>query len=325
MNELILSEMQLPGEIETLAQYDTMLSARQPVYRRLLKGVKDWQEATAEEKRILKRAQDEADYLIEIRVKMGEITAEIEKATAGRPSKNPTNNGGILRTKHEQLTELGISDGQASRFETLARPENRDVIEQVKAQAREENKLVTQKQILDAIKKPHVFFNSGNNEWYTPGEIIEAAREAMGSIDLDPASSDIAQKVVKAGTYYTAETDGLCKSWSGNVWMNPPYSTNLIGAFIDKLITERENINQAVVLVNNATETEWFTKLISIASAVVFPKGRIKFYMPDGKTGSPLQGQAAVYTGNNAGGFIKAFSGIGWGCMVWNTPTPTEG
>lgn len=166
--------------------------------------------------------------------------------------------------------------------------------------------------VQDVTKKPHVSFNSGNNEWYTPAELIEAARHAMGSIDTDPASSDIAQRIVKAGTYYTAETNGLDKDWNGNVWLNPPYASDLIGKFIDKLISERQNYKQAIILVNNATETEWFNKIISIASAVCFPKSRVKFYMPDGKTGAPLQGQAVIYIGDNIAAFCEAFSGIGW-------------
>ena len=161
-------------------------------------------------------------------------------------------------------------------------------------------------------RKPHVSFNSGNNEWYTPADIIEAARKTMGGIDLDPATSEVAQQVVKANTYYTAETNGLDKPWSGRVWMNPPYASELIGQFVDKLISELPSIEQAIVLVNNATETEWFNKLVDKATMVCFPKSRVKFYMPDGKTGAPLQGQAILYFGDNASAFSNEFRNKGW-------------
>lgn len=163
--------------------------------------------------------------------------------------------------------------------------------------------------------RPHVANNSGNNEWYTPADYIEAAREVMGSIDIDPASNDRAQETVKAAVYYTAETNGLDKEWSGNVWMNPPYASDLIGKFIDKLVGELPNIEQAIVLVNNATETEWFGKLISRANAVCFPRSRVKFYMPDGKTGAPLQGQAVIYFGEHKERFAEVFSSKGW-CAI---------
>lgn len=164
----------------------------------------------------------------------------------------------------------------------------------------------------EVVKKPHVAMNSGNNEWYTPSEIIEAARTAMGSIDIDPASNDIAQQTVKAKIYYTVDTNGLAQKWDGNVWLNPPYSSELIEKFIDKLVAEKSNYRQAVILVNNATETGWFNKIVSIASAVCFPKSRVKFYMPDGKTGAPLQGQAILYIGKDKASFVSSFSSLGW-------------
>ncbi|GHV12195.1 hypothetical protein FACS1894219_04650 [Clostridia bacterium] len=165
-----------------------------------------------------------------------------------------------------------------------------------------------------ASVKPHVAQNSGNNEWYTPSDYIEAARTVLGTIDLDPASSDLANETVKAARYYTLEDSGLAKDWSGRVWMNPPYSSELIPLFAEKLARHYRDgeVTGAVVLVNNATETAWFNDLVSVSSAVIFPKTRVKFHMPDGKTGSPLQGQAVLYLGDKPNAFLFAFQSFGW-------------
>lgn len=162
--------------------------------------------------------------------------------------------------------------------------------------------------------KPHVTHNSGENEWYTPPHYIQLARDVMGCINTDPASSDIANKTVQADTYYTIETNGLNQSWYGNVWMNPPYSSELIRPFIDKLISEFRvgHILQAIVLTNGATDTQWFHALMDIASAVCFPKGRINYLKPDGQTvNSPLQGQAFTYIGSDCESFIREFKSLG--------------
>ena len=173
---------------------------------------------------------------------------------------------------------------------------------------------IIENQSIIETHKPHVANNSGNNEWYTPKEYIEAARKVMGTIDLDPASCEIANKIVQAKTFYTAEDNGLLKPWFGNVWLNPPYSADLIGKFAEK--AAQEEYKQAIILVNNATETVWFNTLIQVASAVVFPSSRVKFYMPDGKTGAPLQGQAVIYIGETPNTFIEIYSQFGWGAYV---------
>jgi phage N-6-adenine-methyltransferase len=160
--------------------------------------------------------------------------------------------------------------------------------------------------------KPHISYNSGENEWYTPLKFIESARLVMGSITLDPASSNEANEIVKAETIYTKEDDGLTKSWFGNVWLNPPYSQPLISHFSNKLIKELSNISQACVLTNNATETEWYQRMLEKCDAVCFIKGRVKFLDLNGEaTGAPLQGQSVMYFGENINEFDTEFSKYG--------------
>jgi hypothetical protein len=136
----------------------------------------------------------------------------------------------------------------------------------------------------------------------------------MGKIDIDPASTEIANSVVKAQQIYTAIDDGLSKSWTGKIWLNPPYAAELISQFCNKLRDHftKGDVTEAIVLVNNATETRWFHKLMSCASAVMFPNSRIRFWTPDGRKSQPLQGQSLVYLGNNIEGFVKHFHQFGW-------------
>lgn len=161
--------------------------------------------------------------------------------------------------------------------------------------------------------KPHVALASGENEWYTPKEYIEAARTVLGNIELDPASSGEADAVVRARRYYTIESDGLSQEWSGHVWMNPPYASDLVGKFTKKLCRhyDANDVPSAVVLVNNATETVWFQELASRASAICFPERRVKFWGPGGGTGAPLQGQAVIYLGSNVAVFRDRFGRFG--------------
>ena len=165
----------------------------------------------------------------------------------------------------------------------------------------------------EVVKRAHVANNSGNNEWYTPAPFIEAARAVMGGIDLDPASSEIANATVKATRIFTAEDDGLKQEWPiGRIWMNPPYAQPLMGQFASRLASEIRRGSEAIVLVNNGTETGWFQEMAAECSAICFPKSRVKFLDPEGNpSGAPLQGQAIIYCGPDADAFEEAFHGFG--------------
>lgn len=166
--------------------------------------------------------------------------------------------------------------------------------------------------------RPHVNRGPSSNEWRTPKVIVEAAREVLGHIDLDPASSPGANETVRASRIFTAEENGLENIWFGRVWMNPPYSKGLMGPFCQRLREQVQNgnVKQAIVITNNSTETGWFTDLRLVSSALCFTHNRVQFERPDGETGkTPAQAQTIFYSGLNVAAFVDAFERrhkIGW-------------
>jgi len=161
----------------------------------------------------------------------------------------------------------------------------------------------------------HLTQSSKTCEFYTPAYIVEAAREAMAWIDLDPASCAAANEIVKAKNFYSLKDDGLKQPWHGRVWLNPPYTRGVIDKFVQKLYSAVNGsctVDRAVVLVNNATETWWFQRLLELQSGICFLNHRVSFLGPDLQ---PLEnnnrGQVAFYIGPNADLFLESFMLLG--------------
>jgi phage N-6-adenine-methyltransferase len=256
---------------------------------------------------------DTASMATEIKLlaemKAGEMLAE---STGGRGGDRKSSDTMSL----DSLDDLGIDKKQSSRWQQMAKVSEEDFSAYV-ADCRESGRELTQAGLLNIARGCHVTHNSGENEWYTPPDYIEAARMVMGGIDLDPASCELAQTNVRAGRFYTADDNGLDKKWIGNVWLNPPYSKDLIGPFAAKVVEESQRFDQAVILVNNATDTAWFHQIASVASAVCFLRGRVKFLDKTGKpANTPVQGQAVIYIGGNVARFAEVFSSFGFVAFV---------
>lgn len=155
--------------------------------------------------------------------------------------------------------------------------------------------------------------HTGDPESYTPRIYLEAARDALGGIDLDPASNALAQETVKAGQWFGEEDNGLAQQWEGRVFLNPPYHHPAIQHFIDKLCESHASgaVPAAVLLTNNSADTKWWHQAATMASRVCQTRGRINFYKADGSETQPTNGQTFFYFGNDPDAFARAFAPFG--------------
>lgn len=120
--------------------------------------------------------------------------------------------------------------------------------------------------------------NRGETDvWLTPPPLLAA----LGSFDLDPcAATD--EPWPTASRRYVEADDGLAQPWEGRVWCNPPYSD--VGPWLARL----GDHGTGTALIFARTETAvwhrqvWHRQVWPRATGVLFLRGRIKFYRPDG-------------------------------------------
>lgn len=158
------------------------------------------------------------------------------------------------------------------------------------------------------------------SEWYTPARYIEAARAAMGGIDLDPASCAEANRVVQAAAYFDRSADGLSREWWGRVWLNPPYSgeggkrqLGLAGKWATKLLAEYRagRVEQAVMLVNLSAAYQPAFQAVARVGAVCMVDHRIRFVGATGQSDRPTQANMLLYLGDQRRQFAAEFGCFG--------------
>lgn len=144
-----------------------------------------------------------------------------------------------------------------------------------------------------------------NNSAITPPWLALMARRVLGTIDLDPASSARANKVIQARYYFNRRDDGLSRVWLPaiqrgpvSIWLNPPGgktpdNESRARLWWNKLLEEREGryFGHAIYLAFNI-ETIRLTQVGCKFSLLKFdtcvPKKRIEFH--DANTGKLMRG-----------------------------------
>ena len=115
-------------------------------------------------------------------------------------------------------------------------------------------------------------------EWITPPDIIDALG-GPESFDLDPCAA-IGQPWPTAKSSFTIKDNGLIQSWHGRVWLNPPYSTSIVGRFLKRLADH----GSGTALIFARTDTHnFFNHVWTRATALLFMKTpRLHFHYLDG-------------------------------------------
>ena len=111
-------------------------------------------------------------------------------------------------------------------------------------------------------------------EWLTPPELVKQ----LGAFDLDPCTP-VHPPFVHATHNFTIHDNGIAQPWFGRVYLNPPY-----GKGMEKWLEKLKIHGNGIALIFARTETKcFFDHIWHDAHAVLFVKGRIKFYTTKGE------------------------------------------
>ena len=144
--------------------------------------------------------------------------------------------------------------------------------------------------------------------WLTPPELHAGLGEPE-SFDLDPAAA-VAQPWPTARHHYTEEDNGLIQRWFGRVWLNPPYSNQLLGRFLARMAEH----DHGIALIFARTETDAFHRFVwERAAACLFLRGRLTFFDAEGNRGKGNAGAPSVLCafGHDDAGVLHDANGNG--------------
>ncbi len=149
MNEVTIQSMSLPTNIEDLSKFVLIGREKLNAVRAEIRAIQKvgLAKEVAEQKR--KEAQALAEAVIDAEVKIGELMREIPKATGNQHT--------VLlhpevqkQTKAEAVEANGFNREQARQFERMS--EHPEAVAEAKAEARENDEVVTRSAVLEKIK-----------------------------------------------------------------------------------------------------------------------------------------------------------------------------
>ena len=151
MNELQTQSKQLPDTLEDLSKFVLVGREKLNAVRAEIRAIQAVGLAKEVHEQKLAEAQDIADAVLDAEVKIGELTRRMEKSQGQRSDLKPMDTD-VHKSKADQLEQIGITEKQKQRYETLSK--HPETVEKAKADARAEGRIVTRADVLNRIAPP---------------------------------------------------------------------------------------------------------------------------------------------------------------------------
>lgn len=146
-------------------------------------------------------------------------------------------------------------------------------------------------------------------DYFTPPELVDAARRAMGDIDLDAASHPIANRTLRIPDYFHINRSAFENDWYGRVWLNPPYGNN--APWFERIVRflDEGSVDQLCMLSPVwAFTTEQAKPVMRRSAATVLLSPTPRFWGNANNRTGVNHPHAIVYFGSRAAEFLTAFA-----------------
>lgn len=153
MNEVTIRQETLPDNIQDLSTFVLVGREKLTAVRAEIRAINRLALAEKVRAQKVEEARMISEALLDAEVRIGEMTKAMPKASGGdRRSQDFKSSTAATfeKTKEEAIKELGFNKFQVSRMETLA--DNPDVVEEVKARARENDEIPTRTEVINLVK-----------------------------------------------------------------------------------------------------------------------------------------------------------------------------
>ncbi|WP_313583966.1 hypothetical protein [Lacrimispora sp.] len=152
MNEIATYAQQLPDTIEDITRFVLIGTEKLKSLKAEISAIKKLELAQEVYDQKLEEQRRLSELILDASVKIGEFSKRIPRQSGKRTDLTSLPRGNeVVKTKEQTMKDLGFSKKQTHEFETLA--DNKDLVEQVKQEARENEDLPTRTRVIDLAQQ----------------------------------------------------------------------------------------------------------------------------------------------------------------------------